>query len=59
MSSAGFCTGAFLACPGPMIGLLLSVFFYFFAFSFINVFISVAFLAGSSLYPGSTNVSYG
>lgn len=51
--------GAFFACPGPMIALLGYVFFYFLAFSLIKVFISVTFLVGSSLYPGSTNVSYG
>ena len=52
-------TGPFFACPGPIIALFGSVFFYFFAFSAMNIFMSVALFAGSSLYPGSTKVSSG
>ena len=51
------CVGPFLDWPGPIIALFGYAFFYFLVFSLINVFISVALLAGSSLYPGSTNVN--
>ena len=62
MSSFACCCtvdGPFFAWPGPIMALLGSVFFYFLAFSLMNIFISVARLAGSSLYPGSTKVSSG
>ncbi len=49
----------FFACPGPIIARLGYAFFYFLPFSLMKVFISVARLAGSSLYPGSTNVNSG
>jgi hypothetical protein len=42
-----------------MMTLFGSVFFYFFAFSVMNIFMSEALFAGSSLYPGSTKVSSG
>lgn len=60
-SFACCCTvaGPFFDWPGPIMALLGSVFFYFLAFSVMNIFISVARLAGSSLYPGSTKVSSG
>jgi hypothetical protein len=48
MSSLACGMGPFFACPGPMMALFGSVFFYFLAFSLMKVFMSVV-RFGSSL----------
>lgn len=46
ISSLDLGTGAFLVIPGPIMARLLSAFFYFLAFSLINVFMTVGLFVG-------------